>query len=135
MAPVMTTSRRLVIVGALLSLATPAAGQDVAPRADGAALFKTYCAMCHDGPAADAQAPRLDTLRRLNAEQVLATLERGSMRARAAERSRAQRRTLAEYVSGKPLAALEAALPKSAFCSVTAAPPAKALAGPSWNGW
>ena len=91
--------------------------------------------MCHDGPAADAQAPRLDTLRRLSAEQVLATLERGSMRARAAERSRAQRRALAAYVSGKALAASDAGLPTSAFCSVAAAPPARALAGPSSNGW
>src|SRR4029450_8332256 len=59
----MTNSRRLVIVGALVLLAMPAAGQDVASQADGAALFKTYCAMCHDGPAADAQATRLHTLR------------------------------------------------------------------------
>jgi polyvinyl alcohol dehydrogenase (cytochrome) len=131
----MTTSRCFIIVGALMLLAMPAAGQDVRPQGDGAALFKTYCAMCHDGPAADAQAPHLDTLRRLSAEQVLAALERGSMRARAAERSRAQRRTLAEYVSGKPLAASDAAIPKSAFCSATTAPPAKPLAGPSWNGW
>src|SRR5215510_12288667 len=118
----MTTSRpldslrslgagRLVIVCALMLLAMPAAGQDVASQADGAALFKTYCAMCHDGPAADAQAPRLDTLRQLSAEQVLAALERGSMRARAAERSRAQRRTLAAYVSGKSLADCDAAIP------------------------
>jgi len=135
MAPVMSNLRRLVNVGALLLLAAPAAGQDAAPQADGAALFKTYCAMCHDGPAADAQAPRLDTLRRLSAEQVLAALERGSMRARAAERSRAQRRTLAAYVSGKPLAASDAAMPKSAFCSDATAPPAKAFARPSWNGW
>ena len=71
MAPVMTSSRRLVSVGALVLLAMPAAGQDVAPQADGAALFKTYCAMCHDGPAVDAQAPRLDTLRQWGAEQVL----------------------------------------------------------------
>src|SRR6266508_32587 len=133
MAPVMTNSRRLLTVGALLLLAAPAAGQDAAPQADGATLFKTYCAMCHDGPAADAQAPRFDTLRRLSAEQVLAALERGSMRARAAERSRAQRRALAAYVSGKPLADSDAAIPKSAFCSVAVAPPAKALAGPAWN--
>jgi len=131
----MSNSRRLVTVGALVLLAMPAAGQDVASQDDGAALFKTYCAMCHDGPAADAQAPRLDTLRQLSAEQVLAALERGSMRARAAERSRAQRRTLAAYVSGKPLAASDAAMPKSAFCSVATASPAKALARPSWNGW
>jgi len=125
----------LVIVGALLLLAAPAAGQDAAPRTDGAALFKTYCAMCHEEPAADAQAPRLETLRRLTAEQVLAALERGSMRARAAERSRAQRRALATYVSGKALAASEDAMPKSAFCSATTAPSPNALAAPSWNGW
>jgi polyvinyl alcohol dehydrogenase (cytochrome) len=71
----------------------------------------------------------------MSAEQVLAALERGSMRARAAERSRAQRRTLAAYVSGKPLTASDADVPKSAFCSVATAPPAKPFARPSWNGW
>ena len=131
----MTTSRRFAVVGALLLLAAPAAGQDAATQADGAALFKTYCAMCHDGPSADAQTPRLDTLRQLSAAQVLAALERGSMRARAAERSRAQRRALAMYVSGKPLAAADGAIPESAFCKTTTAPPAKVLALPSWNGW
>src|SRR2546426_12752405 len=110
MAPVMTTSRRFVFVGALLLLAAPAAGQDAMPQADGAALFKTHCAMCHDGPAADAQAPRLDTLRRLSAEQGLAALERGSMRARAARRSRAQRPALAADGSGQPPAGVD---PKS----------------------
>src|ERR1041384_4012646 len=134
MAAVMTTSARLLIVGALLVWAAPAAGQDAALQADGAGLFKTYCAMCHEGQAADAQAPRLDTLRRLTAEQVLAALERGSMRTRAAERSRAQRRALATYVSGKALAASEA-MPKSSFCSATTAPSPNALAAPSWNGW
>jgi len=123
------------MAGALVLLAMPAAGQDVPRQADGAALFKTYCAMCHDGPAADAQAPRLDTLRQLSAEQALTALERGSMRVRAAERSRAQRRTLAEYVSGKSLAPSDGAIPKSAFCSGTDAPPATVFAGPSWNGW
>ena len=131
----MITSRRLIIIGVSLLLAAPAVGQDAAREADGPALFKTYCAMCHDGPAADAQAPRLDTLRRLTAEQVLAALERGSMRARAAERSRAQRRALAAYVSGKLLSGSDAAIPASAFCGATPAPAAKVPAGPSWNGW
>ncbi len=117
-------------------LTIPAAGQDVLPHNDGAALFRTYCAMCHDGPAADAQAPRLDTLRRLSAEQVLAALERGSMRGRTAERSRAQRRSLAEYVSGKSLgASSNGAIPKSAFCNGATAATARAPAGASWNGW
>ena len=44
-------------------------------------------------------------MKRMSAEQVLESLEKGSMRARVAERSRAQRRALAEYVSEKHLAA------------------------------
>lgn len=110
-------------------LAAPATAQDTE------ALFKTYCATCHEGPRADAQAPSLETLRRLSAEQVLAALERGSMRARAAERSRAQRRALAAYVSGKPLGESSGSMPKSAFCTGTPARPPNPLAGPSWNGW
>lgn len=125
-------------------LAAPAGAQDTE------ALFKTYCATCHEGPRADAQAPSLETLRRLSAEQVLAALERGSMRARAAERSRAQRRALAEYVSGKPLGESSGSMTTSAFCAIggsgrtrptspnsDATGPASSnpLAGPSWNGW
>ncbi|MBI4885752.1 MAG: PQQ-binding-like beta-propeller repeat protein [Acidobacteria bacterium] len=106
-----------------------------APEADGAGLFKTYCAICHEGAKADAQAPTFETLRRLSAEQVLAALERGSMRARAAERSRAQRRALAAFVSGKPLADSGGPMPASAFCSGTPAPAPNPLAGPAWNGW
>ena len=116
------------LVAAILATAAPALGQ-------GEALFKTYCAHCHEGPSADAQAPGLEVLRRLSARQVLDAMERGTMRARAAERSRAQRYELAAYVSGKPLDASAHSMPKSAFCSGTSAPPASPLAGPSWNGW
>ena len=112
--------------------ATQASGSAL-PEVEGAALFRTYCATCHEGPGANPQAPALDVMRRMSAEQVLESLERGAMRARAAERSRAQRRALAEYVSGKSLAAeAGGAMPKSAFCS--ASPPAT-LAEPVWNGW
>ena len=105
-------------------------------EAERAALFGTYCATCHEGPGANAQAPSRDVMRRMSAEQVLDVLEIGAMRARAAERSRAQRRALAEYVSGKPLAAEAGggAMPKSAFCGATPARPGP-LAGPAWNGW
>jgi polyvinyl alcohol dehydrogenase (cytochrome) len=117
------------LVAAILAIAAPAFGQ-------GEALFKTYCAHCHEGPGADAQAPSLDVLRRLSAEQVLEALERGVMRARAAERSRAERRELAVYAAGKPLGTASThSMPRSAFCSETTAPPANPLAGPSWNGW
>jgi len=105
---------------------------DIGHGANPEALYTTYCALCHEGPRADAQAPSLDAMRRLTAEQVLDALERGVMRARAAERSRAQRRVLATYVSGKPLADTSHPMAKAAFCSDSSAP---SLAGQSWNGW
>ena len=110
---------------------------DATRGADGAALYNTYCALCHEGPRADRQAPSLEAMRRLTAEQVLETLERGVMRARAAERSRAQRRALAVHVSGKPLADTSHPMPKAAFCAAAPAesPRTNVLGGRAWNGW
>ena len=151
----MSTSRRHVMRVVLVSLAAVAVivqdatitrsaprlpgvqnSNGAAPDGEGAALFRTYCATCHEGAGATAQAPGLEVMRRMSAEQVLDSLERGAMRARAAERSRAQRRALAVYASGKPLAADSgASMPKSAFCGGAPAAAADALAGAVWNGW
>jgi polyvinyl alcohol dehydrogenase (cytochrome) len=108
----------------------------VSSQMAGEGLFRTYCAACHEGPGANPQAPGREVMRRMTAEQILESLERGAMRTRAAERSRAQRRALAEYLSGTPLAANSGgSIPKSAFCAVASAPGADALVGPAWNGW
>ena len=105
--------------------AVPASAQD------GNALFRAYCAICHDG--GDSQAPGRDVLARMAPEQILDALEKGAMKAQAAERSRAQRHALAEYVSGKPLGSAPAVIPQSAFCTNTRFQ--ASLAGPGWNGW
>jgi polyvinyl alcohol dehydrogenase (cytochrome) len=121
---------RIFVLLSILVIAGTAHAQD------GAVLYRTYCAICHEGPTADAQAPSRETMKRMSAEQVLESLETGSMRARVLERSRAQRRALAEYVSEKRLAADSGGLiPRSAFCNPTAASTEKPLAGPAWNGW
>jgi polyvinyl alcohol dehydrogenase (cytochrome) len=105
-------------------------------EAAGAALFGTYCATCHEGPGANPQAPSREVMRRMSAEQILESLEKGAMRTRAAERSRAQRRTLAEYVSGKRLVVDSGgSMPKSAFCGAAPAQLPQVLVGPAWNGW
>ncbi|HEX5281817.1 MAG TPA: PQQ-binding-like beta-propeller repeat protein [Micropepsaceae bacterium] len=100
---------------------------------DGGALFNTYCAICHtDG---NSRAPGRDALSRLAPGQILQVLEKGSMKAQAAERSRAQRRALAEYISGKPLPAATPIIPASAFCAASGAEFHNSLTGPVWNGW
>jgi polyvinyl alcohol dehydrogenase (cytochrome) len=104
---------------------------------DGAALYKSYCASCHEaGTNGDSRAPGRDVLGQLTPEQILQALEKGAMKVQAAERSRAQRRALAEYLSGKPLGSdLPNTIPKSAFCAPSAQTFHNALGGPAWNGW
>ncbi len=68
---------------------------------DGAKLYGTYCAICHE-EGGESAAPGRDVLRQMSPEQILGALERGVMRAQGVERSRAERRELAEYLSGKP---------------------------------
>ena len=124
-----------------VTTASSQAASDAPIEAESAALFSTYCATCHVGPGANPQAPGLEVMRRMRAEQVLDTLEQGAMRTQARERSRAQRRALAVYASGKPLAAEAGraisgnAMPTSAFCIDTPAALPNPLTGPIWNGW
>lgn len=101
---------------------------------DGAALFKTYCAACHEA-GDQSRAPSREVLKQLSPEQIITALEKGAMSAQGAERSRAERRTLAEYLSGKPFGEMANPIPKSAFCKSSEQPLAKSASGPSWNGW
>jgi len=117
-----------ILLAAASLLAAPAFAQD------GSALFNTYCAICHEG-GANSQAPSRAVLGRMTPEQILRALENGAMKTQTAERSRAQRRTLAEYLSGKPLGAAPAAMPSTAFCSDTKTAAPASLASPAWNGW
>src|SRR5437879_6455299 len=104
---------------------------------DGAAVFRSYCSSCHEASTnADSRAPGRDVLAQLTPEQILPPLQKGAMKAQAAERSRPQRRAIAEYLSGKPLGSeLPDMIPKSAFC----APKTQRLRSPlgdgAWNGW
>ena len=104
---------------------------------DGAVLYNDHCAICHEaGTDGDSHAPGRDVLRQLTPEQILQTLEKGAMKAQAAERSRAQRQALAEYLSGKSIGSeLPNPIPKSAFCGSSAHTFRNSLDGPAWNGW
>src|SRR4249920_1244099 len=105
--------RALYLMAALLS-ATPLRAQE-----DGEYLFKTYCAICHEpAPGEEVRAPDRDVLKQMTPEHILQVLESGAMKTQASERSRAQRRILAEYLAGKAFGnAPPEVIPRSAFCS------------------
>ncbi|HYL19183.1 MAG TPA: cytochrome c, partial [Burkholderiales bacterium] len=69
---------------------------------DAASLYGKWCAVCHEANA-ESRAPSRDVLSQMTPEQILAALETGPMapQAQGAMISRAERRALAEYLSGK----------------------------------
>lgn len=109
-------------------------GAAAANAQEGGALFNTYCAICHEA-GGNSKAPGREALGRMAPEQILQVLEKGSMKAQAAERSRAQRRALAEYISGKALPAGPAIIPAAAFCTASGEAFRASLTGAAWNGW
>jgi len=101
---------------------------------DGATMYNQSCASCHDG--GNDRAPVRDTLRQMQPERVLAALESGSMISMANRRTPAERRALAEFVTGKSFAQpLDTAPPAKALCTGSSGGFTDPLAGAAWNGW
>lgn len=103
-----------------------------APPPDGADLFKRTCAQCHE--AGDGRAPSRDAFRSMPAERVLAAMESGSMISMANNRTAAERRAIAEFLTGKSLSApLVTAPAQAAMCRTKEA--FNPNAGARWTGW
>ena len=116
----------------LLLTSTPAFAQD------GAALYRRDCGTCHD-TGVD-RAPARDALQTMAAERVLAAMESGPMISMASRDNGAERRAIAQFVTGKTLSARDLSMvpPQSAMCVTAAIVPgtfATPLAGRNWNGW
>jgi polyvinyl alcohol dehydrogenase (cytochrome) len=72
----------------------------------------------------------------MSPERVLAALETGAMISMAAARTAAERRAVAEFVTGKSFGqALDTRPSPQAMCAATAGRYSNPLAGPLWNGW
>ncbi len=99
---------------------------------DGATLFKSNCATCHDGTPAS-RAPTPDTLRQSTPQAVINALL-GSMRVPGSKLSGAERRAVAEYITGKTLGGdpLGASTDR---CPTNDAHFAGPLGTATWNGW
>ena len=97
---------------------------------DGAALYKRDCAVCHDG--ANTRAPSPEALRERSPEAVVDALN-GVMRIPGSRLNAAERRALAEYLTGKKMGG-DVTGSTAGRC---VAQPAFAdpSSGPAWNGW
>jgi polyvinyl alcohol dehydrogenase (cytochrome) len=124
---------RLAVCGVLLVLVPPRVlfAQESAP--DGAALYQRHCSSCHDNGAA--RAPDREALRSMVPQRVLDALETGQMISMATGRSAAERRAIAEFVTGQSFAdALPTTPAARAMCAGSPSGWSPA-AGAVWNGW
>ena len=126
---------RLASVGVVLLscgavMATPAFAQ--AP--DGNAVYEKACAMCHQQPAAETRAPNREALRQFAPESILTALTTGNMYRQGYDLGDADRRAVAEFLSGRTFGT---PAPVSNVGRCTSAAPAMTdpSKGSSWNGW
>jgi polyvinyl alcohol dehydrogenase (cytochrome) len=119
---------RILLCSLLVSAALDLRAQD------GEAVYKKYCASCHD--AAGARVPGRDLLRLMSPERILLALESGSMVMQGSFRTAAERRALSEFLAGKPLGSERASEPpREAFCKPADGAFKDPFRGPHWNGW
>jgi polyvinyl alcohol dehydrogenase (cytochrome) len=100
---------------------------------DAAVIYQQSCASCHDTGAN--RAPDRDTIRQMQPERVLAALEGGPMTSMANRRSTAERRALAEFVTGKSFSQPLDTRPSAKAMCGAAGDFTNPLAGAAWNGW
>jgi len=129
-------TRVALIVGVALAVLGARAIQasvSAAPQSpDGAAIFARDCATCHDG-ATGSRAPSPDILKRRSPEAILSALTAGGMRPQGGRLSGAQRRAVAEYLSGR---ALGGDILGAKIGRCTSSPPLpNPASSPAWLGW
>jgi polyvinyl alcohol dehydrogenase (cytochrome) len=112
---------------AALALLCSAYGFAAAPT--GADLYAQHCAMCHDNSAAT-RAPAPAALKMMSPENVVKALESGVMKDQGAQLSADDKRTVAEFLTGKAFGAQQ-----TSTAGMCAAAKPFSPAGTNWNGW
>jgi polyvinyl alcohol dehydrogenase (cytochrome) len=102
---------------------------------DAAKIYKDNCSSCHDAPTG--RTPSRDALKDRTPEAILNTMANGTMQMQAMQLSTAERRAVAEYLSGKPFGAAGATPATAPNAGLCAAKPAAiaSLTSPNWNGF
>ena len=120
----------VVLTGLLAAALTPSPAAGQTPN--GSALFDEHCASCHFGDVVP-RALAISTMRSLAPEAVVTALTTGAMREQGAELRAAEHRAVAEFVTGRAIAA-GGTDPEAGRCATTDAWPGLG-SGPEWNGW
>jgi len=115
-------------LGILLSAASVVAAQS----AEGSRVFQASCISCHTG-AADSRAPGLDALRARTPQAIVDALMTGAMRPQGARLSGAERRAVAEFITGKSIEG-DVSGASSGRCAARAPLPDFAKTA-QWTGW
>jgi polyvinyl alcohol dehydrogenase (cytochrome) len=101
------------------------------PPVDGRALFDRACRSCHNGD--DARAPAPEAMAGRSPQAIVDALTSGSMRYQGLALSGAERRAVAEFLTGRSLRGTVAGT--SAGRCGRVPPLTDPAAGPQWNGW
>src|SRR5512140_1561722 len=98
----MTVNHRMTLVGPILACLGMAVGANAQPASSGERVFSARCASCHNGQT-DSRAPSVDALKARTPQAVLDALANGAMRVQGAQMNGADRRAVAEYLTGKTI--------------------------------
>jgi polyvinyl alcohol dehydrogenase (cytochrome) len=119
---------RLAVSLLFMAFAASASAQ---PAPDGATTFNRACATCHREGQNTAPTPTV--LRQLSPEGIVNSLTNGRMQVQGASLSDAERRAIAQFLTGRaPAASIAAAVVNKCTASPSMADAATA---PGWNGW
>jgi len=116
---------------ALALVVTAAGAADARAQDDGARVFREQCASCHTG-APDARAPGPEALRSRTPQSVVDSLMTGAMRPQGSRLSGAERRAVAEFITGR---SIEGDVTGAARGRCTTSTPLAGVDGPRWGGW
>ena len=121
-------ARHLCAFAVFIVCASPVWSQS----SDGARVFQASCATCHTG-APDSRAPGLDSLRARTPQAIIDSLLTGAMRPQGARLSGAERRAVAEFITGKSIDG-DVTGARMGRCDAAGSAPDPAKS-PQWSGW
>jgi polyvinyl alcohol dehydrogenase (cytochrome) len=127
--PISTLFVVLIVATTLLAGTQARLAEPHAP--DGSTLYERACVNCHDGD--DPRAPTTDSLHQLSPQAIVDALTSGAMRYQGLALTGAERRALAEFLTGRKMRGTPVGATLGRCSRMR--PLGNPFAGPMWNGW